>query len=136
MKITLGTENYLRLRLSNAFGSDDLIINRMTVALAHNNLSGSSKIETHTLRSVTFDDGLMTTKISGGAQAVSDPIEFGVPLQTNTVLSISLFLENGQDSQTGITLHPGSRTTTFCSLGNCVLETDLTDSSVQPIEHW
>jgi hypothetical protein len=136
VKITLGTEDYFRLRLSNAFGSDDLIINRMTVALAHNNLSGSSKIETHTLRSVTFDDGLKMTRIIDGAQAVSDPIGFGVPLSTNTVLSISIFLENGQDSQTGITLHPGSRTTSFCSLGNCVSEFDLTGSSVQPIEHW
>lgn len=108
----------------------------MTVALAKNNLSGTSKVEAHTIRNVTFDDGLVTTTIVGGAQAVSDPIDFGFHLSPNTVLSISLFLENGQDSQTGITLHPGSRTTSFCSLGNRVSDPELTDPSVQEVEHW
>jgi hypothetical protein len=136
VKITLGTENVFRLRLSNAFGTDDLTVNQMTVALAKDNLSGTSKLEPHTIQNVTFDGGLVTTTIVGGAQAVSDPIGFGFPLLPNTVLSVSLFLENGQDSQTGITSHPGSRTTSFCSLGNCVLQPELTDPSVQEVEHW
>lgn len=136
VKITLGTEIYFRLRLSNAFGTDDLTLSQITVALSHDNISGSSRINANTLRNVTFDDGLETTKIVGGAQAVSDPISFGFPLSSNTVLCISLFLKDGQDSQTGITSHPGSRTSSFCSLGNCVSETDLIDPSVQEIEHW
>jgi hypothetical protein len=122
--------------LSNAFGTDDLTVNQITVALAHENASGSSKIQANTLQSVTFDDGQKSTTIVGGAQAVSDPIDFGFPLLPNTVLSISLFFEKGQDGRTGITLHPGSRTTSFCSLGNCVSEPDLTDPSVEEVEHW
>lgn len=115
---------------------DDLTVNQITVALAYGNSSGSSRIEADTVQDVTFDGGRGWTIIVGGAQAVSDPIDFGFPLLNNTVLSISLFLENGQDSQTGITSHPGSRTTSFCSLGNCVSETELTDPSVQEVEHW
>jgi len=136
VKVTLGTGQYFRLRLSNVFGMDDLMVNQITVALAHNNKSGSSKIQVNTLQSVTFDDGQKSTTIVDGAQAVSDPIDFGFPLLANTVLSISLFFEKGQDGQTGITLHPGSRTTSFCSLGNCVSEPDLTDPSVEEVEHW
>jgi hypothetical protein len=136
VKITLGTEDYFRLRLSNAFGTNDLALTQVTVALACDNLSGSSRIEPHTLRRVTFDDGLETTTIVGGAQAVSDPICFGFSLLPNTVLSISIYLKHGQDSQTGITSHPGSRTSSFCSLGNCVSDTDLTDPSAQEVQHW
>ncbi|KAJ5198715.1 uncharacterized protein N7498_007832 [Penicillium cinerascens] len=136
VKITLGTENFFRLRLSNAFGTDYLTLSQITMALAHDNISGSSRIKANTLRNVTFDDGLETTNIVCGAQAVSDPISFGFPLSPNTVLCISIFLKDGQDSQTGITSHPGSRTSSFCSLGNCASETDLIDPSVQEIEHW
>lgn len=106
------------------------------MALARDNLSGNSAIEACTLRKVTFDDGLESTTIVGGAQAVSDPVGFGFPLPANAVLSISVFLNDGQDSSTGITSHPGSRTTSFCTLGNCVSETDLTNPSVQEVEHW
>ncbi|KAJ5811937.1 hypothetical protein N7474_008238 [Penicillium riverlandense] len=136
LKITLGTERYLRLRFSNAFGTNDLTITQTAIALASNNSSGTSDIDSDTLQKVTFDGGLEKTTIPVSAQAVSDPIDFGVPLPAHTVLSVSLFLEGGHDGEDGITLHPGSRTTSFCAFGNQVPERTLTDPSVEEVEHW
>ncbi|KAJ5670840.1 uncharacterized protein N7477_006203 [Penicillium maclennaniae] len=89
VKVTLGAENYFRLRLSNAFGTSDLNITQATVAQARDNASGDSAIEAHTLRKVTFDEGLENTTIVSGAQAVSDAVGFGFFLPANTVLSIT-----------------------------------------------
>lgn len=134
VKITLGLARYFRFRFSNAFGADDLIITETTVALAKYGISGSSAIELSTLRKVTFN-GESTTTISGGALTVSDAVDLG-PLPAGIVLTISIFLESGQNSQTGITCHPGSRTSSFCVLGNRVADSDFTGYSVKEIEHW
>ncbi|KAJ5929801.1 hypothetical protein N7454_006751 [Penicillium verhagenii] len=133
VKITLGIARYFRLRFSNAFGTDDLTINATTVALSKENVAGSSVIDLPSLCKVTFSGELKTT-ISGGALTVSDPVDLG-PLPSGVVLSISVFLESGQDSTTGITCHPGSRTSTFLALGNQVADSDLT-GVVEEVEHW
>lgn len=134
VKITLGLARYFRFRFSNAFGTGDLTITETTVALAKNGVSGSSAIELSTLKKVTFN-GESTTTISGGALTVSDAVDLG-PLPAGIVLTISMFLEYGQNSQTGITCHPGSRTSSFCVLGNQVADADFTGDSVEEIEHW
>ncbi|KAJ5565385.1 hypothetical protein N7513_001627 [Penicillium frequentans] len=134
VKITLGLARYFRFRFSNAFGTDDLTITETTVALAKNGVSGSSAIELPTLKKVTFN-GESTTTISGGALTISDAVDLG-PLPAGIVLTISMFLEYGQSSQTGITCHPGSRTSSFCVLGNRVADADFTGDSIEEIEHW
>ncbi|KAJ6015870.1 hypothetical protein N7540_010461 [Penicillium herquei] len=135
IKMTLGTEKYFRLRFSNAFGTEDLRIDRATVALSKDQVCGVSNVEPDTIRTVTFD-GFSATTIVGGALAVSDPIDFNILLPANTILSISLFFKEGQDLRTGITSHPGSRTTSFSILGDYSLEPEWTDSSVEEVEHW
>ena len=135
IKLSLGTEKYLRLRFSNAFSTEDLQIKAATVALAKDGICGSHRVEPGTIQKVLFNDGAEDTDIPGGALAVSDPIDFGHPLDPNTILSISLFLERGHD-QSGVTCHPGSRTTSFVALGNRVAEGDLDGPSLQEIEHW
>lgn len=134
VKITLGLARYFRFRFSNAFGTDDLTITETTVALAKDGVSGGSLIELPTLKKVTFN-GESETTISGGALTVSDAVDLGI-LPSGTVLTISMFLEFGQDSQTGITCHTGSRTSSFCVLGNRVADSDFAGHSVAEIEHW
>ncbi|KAJ5778684.1 hypothetical protein N7520_001930 [Penicillium odoratum] len=134
VKITLGIARFFRLRFSNAFGTDDLTITETSIALAKDNVCGSRVIDLATVQKVTFDGGSETT-ISGGALIVSDPVDLGV-LSPGAVLSISIFLESGQDSRTGITCHPGSRTSSFCALGNRVSDSDLRGSDVEELEHW
>ncbi|KAJ5109430.1 hypothetical protein N7456_006105 [Penicillium angulare] len=136
IKITLGSDRFFRLRFSNAFGRDDLKITQASVAVSADKLAGTSRIQAHTLRDVTFDGGLAKMNIPGGALAVSDAIDFGTPLSANTILSISLFLEEGQNCQTGITCHNSSRSTSFCAPGNLVSDLALEDSSVRKFDPW
>ena len=135
IRITIGTEKFLRLRFSNAFGSEPVTITETTIALPANGLSGTSTIRPDSLQPVSFD-GFKKITISTGAQAISDPIDFGFPLRVRTVLSVSIFLGTGQLRKGGVTSHPGSRTTSFFSLGNHVSDTDLTDVSVMQEDHW
>ncbi|KAJ5273826.1 hypothetical protein N7478_008951 [Penicillium angulare] len=136
IKITLGTDRFFRLRFSNAFGRDNLKISQASVAISADELAGTSRIQAHTLRNVTFDGGSAKTHIPGGALAVSDAIDFGTPLAANTILSISLFFEDGQSCRTGITCHNSSRSTSFCALGNAVSNLVLEDSSVREFAPW
>jgi hypothetical protein len=134
VRLSIGTEKLLRIRLSNAFGLGPLTITQTTLALATNNESGTTGIQPQTLTSVSFD-GNESTTIPAGAQIVSDAVNFGFPLQSNTVLSISIFLEAGQNARC-VTTHPGSRTTSYFTKGNRVSERDFNHLAVQQTDHW
>lgn len=129
---------YLRLRLSNAFGGANLPITAATIAvplasgIGNGNLTGSSLINTTTVQHLTFS-GEAEISIPPGALAVSDPIYF--PVHANQILSISLYLANGQSTQS-ITSHPGSRTSSYLSRGDWTASKNLTDSSTQEVFHW
>ncbi len=90
----------IRIRLSNTFGLNDLPITRATIALPRaekgQNITGSSGIKAETLQTLTFS-GNSSITIPNGALAVSGPIDF--PLKPGQVISISLYLQNGQSSQ-------------------------------------
>lgn len=135
VRITIGTGKFIRVRLSNAFGSEPLAITETTVALAANSQSGARAIRPGSLQRVSFD-GAKTVTISGEAQVVSDPIDFGFPLHAWTVLSVSIFLSHGQLRAAGVTSHPGSRTTSYFLPGNHVSQTSLVDASVKQADHW
>lgn len=132
--MSIGTENFLRIRLSNAFGSEPLSIAQTTLALATENRSGIPGIQLQTIQNVTFDENESTT-IPAGALMVSDVINFGFSLQSQTVLSISIFIEAGHNAQC-ITAHPGSRTTSYFIKGNRVLEGDFNRLNVKQTDHW
>ncbi|KAF2453013.1 extracellular GDSL-like lipase/acylhydrolase [Lineolata rhizophorae] len=120
----------LRFRFSNAFGVTELPITAVTVARAPGG-SGSSQIDTATLRTLTFS-GSESFVVPNGALVVSDVVDFEVdPLD---VLSITMYLQDGQESNM-ITGHPGSRTTSFFSQGNHVSDEDL-GWGAQSVEHW
>ncbi|KAI1618063.1 SGNH hydrolase-type esterase domain-containing protein [Exophiala viscosa] len=123
----------IRIVISNAFGLTDLPITAVTVALPFNGSSGESAILPSTLQTVTFSSGEGSIVIPDGALAVSDPLDFPVaPLSTITVTT---YLAAGQNG-TYITSHPGSRATSWMTLGNQVTATNLTGSELQSVAHW
>ena len=82
---------------------------------------------------MTFSGGEPGITIPDGALAVSDPLNFPVePLQTITV---TLYLAAGQNG-TYITSHPGSRATSWFTMGNQVAATNLTGPLLNSTAHW
>lgn len=118
LQVTLGGEQ-IRLRLSNRYASTDLDIAKVTVAFPqtyYGNRMGSRNIDIDSLRTVTFS-GSEWAIIPDGALVVSDPITFDRPIVAGQVLSVTIYLREGQDSEY-ITAHIGSRTTTWMEFGD------------------
>lgn len=134
VRLSIGTKKFLRIRLSNAFGSEPLSIAQTTLALATENQSGIPGIQLQTIQTVSFG-GSESTTIPAGALMVSDAIKFGFSLQSHTVLSISIFFEAGHNARC-ITAHPGSRTTSYFTKGNRVFERDFNSLIVKQTDHW
>lgn len=122
----------IRLRISNAFGLNDLPITAVTVALPYQGAAGASAIQPQTLKTVTFSGNTSFT-IPNGALAVSDPIDFAIKPQS--MLAVTMYLADGQQSNY-ITSHPGSRTTSWFCFGNYVHAVNMTDPSTQSAAHW
>ncbi|KAL2044532.1 hypothetical protein ABVK25_012412 [Lepraria finkii] len=97
MRLSTGAKQ-IRIRVSNAFGETDLHVSKMTVALPFNGASGVNPIIPETLMPVTFS-GNTDTVIASAALAVSDPIES--PVDALSVISVSMFLSEGQSSVGG-----------------------------------
>lgn len=122
----------IRLRISNAFGLNDLPITKVTIAQPQDGVAGSSAVEPHTIHTLTFS-GNESFVIPNGALAVSDPLHFTIkPLQ---MISVTMYLAEGQASNY-ITSHPGSRTTTWYSFGDYTEAANMTDPSTQNAAHW
>ncbi|CAG8977002.1 hypothetical protein HYALB_00012854 [Hymenoscyphus albidus] len=122
----------IRLRFSNAFGPEDLLISDVTVALSRDGNSGSNSIQRDTSRDVMFS-GQSSYTVPQGALVVSDPIQFQVaPL---AILTVTMYLKRGQWGHS-ITSHPGSRTTSWIAFGNQVSEAELGGESLQKVDHW
>ena len=128
----------IRIRISNAFGLDDLPITAMTVAIPGNGSAGvngsagASDVEIYTLQTVTFGGNTSIT-VPNGALVVSDPLNF--PIEPQSEIAVTMYLESGQASNY-ITSHPGSRTNTFYSFGNYVRAQNMSDPSTQVEAHW
>ncbi|KAF2141932.1 uncharacterized protein K452DRAFT_358433 [Aplosporella prunicola CBS 121167] len=150
VRLTLSART-LRLRISNAFGTETLRLTRVTIALpkpsvsngnsnsTSNNTgtaSGSSAIDTRTLRAVTFDGG-EGTSIPSGAQAVSDPADIGgLDVGPGAALAVNLYLRSGV-SGGAVTGHPGSRTRSWVARGDGVGMADLRDGDeAKEAQHW
>ncbi|KAK5458462.1 hypothetical protein LTS15_004544 [Exophiala xenobiotica] len=123
----------IRIRISNAFGLTDLPITAVTIALPYNGSAGVSAIQPSTLQTVTFSGGEASIVIPDGALAVSDPLDF--PVEPQSMVMVTMYLATGQEG-TYITSHPGSRDTSWMTLGNQVGTTNLTGPSVNSTAHW
>jgi len=127
--VTIGG-SHLRVRLSNAYGTNSLTINSAHVALAAGAGSGGTgTINPATDRALTFH-GAPAVVIPPGEVVWSDPFDYGLPALTN--LAVSLYF--GNISATTINGHPGSRTTSYIQSGNVVSAASM--PSAATTQHW
>ncbi|KAI9158830.1 hypothetical protein HJFPF1_06829 [Paramyrothecium foliicola] len=129
VKVSLDAES-LRLQISNAFGGSDLPITAVTLALPSNQTAGIRSIQADTVKKLTFS-GSESFIVPSGASVFSDTVHF--PVSAQSLVSISIYLEKGQTSNS-ITSHPGSRTTSYFLAGNHVADTDLNGAA--SADHW
>ena len=135
LHMSIGAQQ-IRVRLTNAFGLNDLPITKVTVAypVAGNgfNATGSPMIEADSVQTLTFS-GNESIIIPNAALAVSDPINF--PIAAQSIITVTMYLATGQASQY-ITSHPGSRTTSWFSFGDYTSAANMTDPSTNSTAHW
>jgi lysophospholipase L1-like esterase len=124
VRVSIGGKR-IRLRLSNAFGTAPLTIVGAHVALAK---GVTSAIDPASDRALAFH-GRASVTIPAGAVAVSDPLDFALPPLADVALS--LYLKGAPDT---VTLHPGSRTTSYLQPGEALAAADL--AAPAKIDHW
>jgi lysophospholipase L1-like esterase len=126
----------LRMRFSNAFGATPLPITSAAVALPVDGRAGVSGIRPGTSRPLTFG-GRRAVTVPPGAQIVSDPVPFLVGSGSN--LTVSAYFQQGQAGAPGqvpvaLTSHPGSRTTSWLTLGDVAEKPDM--PGAVGVDHW
>jgi lysophospholipase L1-like esterase len=127
--VTIGGQ-FVRLRLSNAYGTNGVVIQSAHVALAAGTGSAANGvINTNTDKALTFH-GMPSVNIPPGEVVLSDPFYFNLPALTN--LAVSIYF--GNISATTINGHPGSRTTSYIQSGNVVSAAEM--PSAATTQHW
>jgi lysophospholipase L1-like esterase len=116
----------LRVRLSNAFGTESLHFTSVHVARALS--PSSSAIDVASDRPLTFASTADVT-VPPGADFLSDPLEFPAPPLSD--IAVTYYLEAPPMRETG---HPGSRATSYYQHGNAVSAANLT--SAKHVDHW
>jgi lysophospholipase L1-like esterase len=117
----------IRVRLSNAFGTEPLKLSGAHVALAA--APGSARIDPASDRALTFS-GRPEVTIPAGAEYLSDPIDFPAAPLAN--LAITLRFDGAPPAQQ--TSHPGSRTTSWFGTGDQLAAAELTGG--KSIDRW
>jgi lysophospholipase L1-like esterase len=126
---TLGGKQ-LRVRFSNAYGTNAVAINSAHLALAtETGSAGRGDVDPATDKALSFQ-GASAVIIAPGEAVLSDPLAYDLPGLTDLAVSI-LF---GDISATTITGHPGSRTTSFIQPGNAVSAASL--PAAVKTQHW
>ncbi|MGH7108051.1 MAG: hypothetical protein ACREFT_16265, partial [Acetobacteraceae bacterium] len=123
--LTVGGKE-LRVRLSNAFGTEPLTVLAAHVAMPVSKETGS--IDEGSDRALTFA-GSASVTLPAGADYYSDPIAFDVPALSD--LAITIYLEVPPQRQTS---HPGSRETSFLVHGDHVADAML--AATATVDHW
>jgi lysophospholipase L1-like esterase len=125
VRLSLGGDT-IRVRLSNAFGTQPLTIKAAHVAMSA--ALDSARIDPATDRPLTFS-GRGQVTIPAGADYWSDPVTLKVaPL---TSLAVSLHYAAAPSVQTG---HPGSRATSYVLAGDHTADADL--PGAKTIDRW
>lgn len=117
----------IRVRLSNAFGTEPLKLSGVHVARAA--APGSARIDPASDRALTFS-GRPDVTIPAGAEYLSDPVEF--PAAPLASLAITLRFDGAPPAQQ--TSHPGSRTTSWYGAGDQLAAAELTGG--KSIDRW
>lgn len=125
VRLSLGGDT-VRVRLSNAFGTQPLTITAAQVALSA--APDSPRIDPASSRPLTFSGRAQVT-IPAGADYWSDPVALkAAPLAS---LAISLRYQAAPNVQTS---HPGSRATSYILAGDHVADPDL--PGAKTADHW
>jgi len=120
----------VRVRFSNAYGTDPVTINGAHIALSGGVLlGGNGAIDTSTDKALTFR-GAPGTVIPPGEVIHSDPIAFELPAITNVAISTWF----GNISASTINGHPGSRTTSFITASNAMSAANMNGAATT--RHW
>lgn len=113
VRVSLGGQ-WLRVRLSNVFGTGPLAVDGASVGLS----AGAGRSAATRLQALRFGGSTVVT-IPAGAEYTSDPVELAHAAGAD--LAVSLHLAAPPARQTG---HPGARATSFLAMGNRVLDAD------------
>ncbi|WP_229415968.1 SGNH/GDSL hydrolase family protein [Pseudoduganella armeniaca] len=116
----------LRVRISNAFGTEPLLLDGAGIARAR--APGDASIDASSARPLTFD-GRATVTIPAGGEYYSDAVT--LVHAAGADLAISLYFKAPPARQTG---HPGSRATSFVGAGDRVAVANWDDAV--KVEHW
>ena len=116
----------LRVRFSNAFGSQALVIDAAHIARSAD--KASAKTMPGTDHALTFD-GRTSISIPPGAEYLSDPVGLDAPALSN--LTVSIHLPQAPAGETG---HPGSRATSYYVHGDHTADADLPGAG--KVDHW
>ncbi|SFJ23410.1 SGNH/GDSL hydrolase family protein [Caulobacter sp. UNC279MFTsu5.1] len=117
----------IRVRLSNAFGTEPLKLSGVHVALAA--APGSARIDLASDRALAFS-GRPEVTIPAGAEYLSDPIDFPAAPLAN--LAVTIRFDGPPPAQQ--TSHPGSRTTSWFGAGDQLAAAELTGG--KSLDHW
>jgi lysophospholipase L1-like esterase len=116
----------LRVRFSNAFGTQALLIDAAHIARSAD--KASAKIVPGTDHALTFD-GRSSISIPPGADYLSDPVRLDAPALSS--LTVSIHLPQAPAGETG---HPGSRATSYYVHGDHTADADLPGAG--HVDHW
>ena len=116
----------LRIRLSNEYGTEPLVIGEARVA-RH---GGGAQIVAGTDRRVTFG-GRSSVTVPAGAPALSDPVSLPVPALTDLVVSIHL-----PDRTVAETVHGSAFQTNYIAAGNVTRSPTLTGATTTTSWHF
>ena len=116
----------LRLHLSNRFNEDATEILGVEIARAVT-MGASPEIVPGSTVELRFG-GQRSFTMAPGAEVVSDPVRFRLSERENLAITIHY----GHISDSPLTSHPGSRTTSYIALGN----TDDFSAPAAKTDHW
>lgn len=116
--------NKIRLRLSNKYSNDSLVVNAVSLAVP----TDSCQVAAASITRLSFH-GNAGFAIAPGSEIYSDPVMFTI--KPNSLLAITVFYGITTRSVTG---HPGSRTTSFLVSGDQTANAVFND----PVktDHW
>lgn len=121
---------FIRVRFSNAYGTNSVNLTAARVALAAGaGSAGNGDIHPATDTALTFR-GAPGIVIPRGEVVFSDPVKFDLPVLTNVAVSIYF----GDISAATINGHPGSRTTSFIQPGDALSAASL--PAATKTKHW
>ena len=123
VRVSIGGDS-VRVRFSNEFSTTPVSFLAVHCAVS----KGGGTIDSTTDRALSFG-GKSEITIAAGAAVTSDPFQFA--LQPRMDIAITICFSN---SPTGLTGHPGSRTTSYLLTGNAVSRVDF--SGAVTTDHW